>query len=269
MNEMTTCPKCGKMVIAGTKFCMYCGTKLTAESAPSGQQPLQSPQPQPVPQKKSSFSGVLIFFMLLLLAAGGYFGYRYYMDLQEKKQQEIEERELEIADSLENVRYEEQLRLEKLKLEEEHRIEDLNVFIASLYSCRGEYREKILKHYSSDLRSAYKSWSREDLEGPQALFFDKKWDDGCSVWVAVRNFKKEIVEASSPTDSIATVTVNVRFALYGTHDDEPYLDTDTHKDEFYLIYEGGEWKIDDFIRDGKSAKKRYRENSSDYGREIC
>lgn len=276
LNEMTTCPGCGKMVMSGTKFCMYCGARLSGTPQPQSPQP-QSPQPQssqplPTPPKKSTNWGARIigFLALVFIGTGGYFAYSVYSRHQAKiRQQEEEARELAIADSLEEVRYEEQLKMEKLKEAEEHRIEDLTVFISSLYSLRGEYGDKIVKHYSDDLRSAYRSWHREDLSGPQPLFYDKKWNDGCSKWVIIRNFKKEVAEAESPTDSIATFKVDVNFALYSAKDDEPYLESDSHRDEFHLIYEHGEWKVDDLIRDGKSSKQRYRDSSSDFGREIC
>ncbi len=264
LDAVTTCPACGKPIASGANFCMYCGKSI------SGNTPAPSPAPQP--EKKSSHTGlkILAFLFFIVLAAAAYGGYRFYSQRQEKiRLEEQKARELEIADSLAEVQYEEQLRLEELKKEEEHRIEDLKVFIASLYSYRGEYRDKILKYYSSDLRKAYKSWDREDLLGPQALLYEKKWDEGCGTWVNVRNYKKEIVEAESPTDSVATIQVKVTFALYSAYEDEDFMEDDSHNDVFHLIYEGGEWKIDDLVRDGKSSKEKYKNNSSDFGKEVC
>jgi len=263
LDAITTCPSCGKSISSGARFCMHCGSSVYG-TAPA-------PNPVAPPEKKNRHIAAKIFgtLFLIVLAAAAYGGYRFYAQHQEKiRLEEQKARELEIADSLAEVQYEEELRLEKLKQEEEHRIEDLKVFVASLYGCRGEYRDKILKYYSSDLRRAYRSWENDELQGPQALLFEKKWEEGCGKWNSIRNYKKEVVEAESPTDSIATVQVKVTFALYTAEDDE-FMETDSHDDVFHFIYEGGEWKIDDLVRDGKSSKDKYKNGSADYGKEVC
>lgn len=273
-NEMVTCPNCGKFVVSGTKFCMYCGSSITGEST-NGNASLQQPQApmQPMPPKKKMGAGTIALcvlgFLLAVAAVAGYF-YMSYTKEQERLRMEQEAREQAIEDSLEQVRFEEQTKAEEAKKAEEQRIEDVSVFVRSMYSYRGEYRNKIVKFYSSDLKSAYKSWHTDDefLIGPQALFFDKKWDEGCGTWVIVRNFKTEIVEASSPDENTAIVEVNVTFALYSAYEDEDFMQNDSHKDVLHLKYEG-EWKIDDLVRDGKSVKAAYRAGSSAYGREEC
>lgn len=260
--EILVCPSCGKPVARGSKFCMSCGADV------QGTAPVLEPEKPKVKHTGRNIA-IFLFLMLVVAAVAGYVYYGYTQE-QARIAQEKLDREQAIADSLEEVEYEAQLKAEKAKVEEEHRLEELNVFISSLYSYRGEYRNKIVKYYTRDLRAAYNEWEpTQELEGPQALLFEKKWDEGCGTWVIVRNFKKEIVSGSSPTDSIAEVIVDVTFDLYSAYEDEPYMESDSHKDIFKLKYESGEWKVDDLIRDGKSSKQKYRNGSSDFGREIC
>lgn len=260
--DISTCPSCGKPVARGSKYCMFCGVDVN--------NPSQTAQPVK-PKEKHTGRNIAIFLFLMLVAAAAA-GYVYYGYTQEQARiaQEKLDREQAIADSLEEVEYEARLKAEQAKAEEQHRLEELGVFINSLYAYRGEYRNKIVKFYTRELRAAYNDWEpTQELEGPQALLFEKKWDEGCGTWVLVRNFKKEIIDGTSPNDSIAEIAVDVTFDLYSAYDDEPFMESDSHKDVFKLKYESGEWKIDDLIRDGKSSKQKYRNGSSDFGREIC
>lgn len=264
-REMKSCPRCGNMVVSGNNYCMYCGEKLNPEAP-------DHVSSKGIGQRKSS-SGcagkVIAFLMVVVLIAGGVEGYLLYQQYKsDKYTSEKEIRQAYVEDSLEHVEYERQQNLEKLRIAEEHRLEELNVYITNLYSMRGKYCDKILKYYSDDLRGAYKKWTRDDLDGPQALLFDAKWDNGCVPWVTIRNFKIKIGECSSPTDSIATVNVTVKFTPYDASNDS-YMGKAVYEDRFQLKYERGEWRIDDFVRNGKSAKQRYLENSTDYGRERC
>ena len=266
---MVSCPKCGKLIMDGSHFCMYCGQNITG--VPSNMPNANIPQ-QPDEPKKSNTGKVIgiIFSLLLALAAIG--GYLYYSYVQKQEQLRIEEelRQEAIEDSLEQVLFEEQAKAEAAKKAESDRLEDVSVFVKSLYSYRGEYRNKIIRFYTSDLLSAYKKWHTDDeeLDGPQALFYEKKWDEGCGTWVIIRNFKSEIVEGSSPDEFTATVEVNVSFAVYSAYENEEFMQNDSHNDVLYLKYEG-EWKIDDLVRDGKSVKDAYLKSSSNYGRIVC
>lgn len=258
VSEMISCPKCGKMVMKGTAFCMYCGTNLNGEVKEE--------------KKKSGCGKVLgILFTLLLIGGAAAAGW-YYFHQREIIRLEMEEhdRQQAIQDSIDNALYELEREEEEARIAAEQRIEDLKPLIATLYSFHGPYRDKALKFYSFDLKNAYHSWTtKEELEGPQSIFFEKKWDEGCGTWVLMKNFHHSITDATSPNENTATFEVDVTFALYSAYDDQPYLQTIHHKDILDFKYEGGEWKIDDFTRDGKSAKKAYRSGSSMFGREIC
>lgn len=263
IHEMVSCPKCGKMVMKGTAFCMYCGQNMNGAVPPVE------------PEKKKKKSGVATFFKwffaILFLAAAGVAAY-YFYNLKETKRLEEEKilREQALQDSIDNALYELELKEEEARIAEEQRIEDLKPFVATLYTCHGPHRDKILRYYTADLRAAYNSWNAtEELQGPQALFFEKKWEEGCSTWCLMKNYKHAIVEASSPDETSAVIHTTVSFALYSAYDDQPFIQMQEHKDVLYLKYEAGEWKIDDLVRDGLSIKKAYNSGSLKYGREVC
>lgn len=270
---MKTCPKCNTINPANAKFCMHCGIDLSdiPDSVEEKKVEVSQPKPNPTPnntnsavkpRKKKPITGKIIaWLMFFVFVAGLVEGYLLYDQHQKSILREAEIARLqEQQDSIDEVLYQRELKQEELDRQEERRIEDLTVYIQNIYSMRGKYRYNIRKYYSSSLRSAYNHWEVDSIKGPEPLLYEKYWDK--PQWV-VRKFKPRIVEAESPTDSSATIIVDVKFDVYNSSDDS-CVGEDSHRDEFSLVYERGEWRIDDLIRDGKSCKKRYLENSTDF-----
>ena len=76
---MNNCPKCGKELPAGVKFCKYCGAELVVPVAPQIQQ-------EP-PTKKSSKT-LIIAIVAVLLVALIVLGVLFIPDLLDKKGEE-------------------------------------------------------------------------------------------------------------------------------------------------------------------------------------
>lgn len=256
LQTSNVCPFCGQQLNPGAKFCPNCGKSIGGDNAP-----------------KKNYVWWIVGAVVALLLIGG--GVAFYLINKQKEdeariQQERELRELALQDSLEEVQYQEQLLQQQEAEALQARKDEIRAFITSCYSYREQYMDKIKRYYSTSLLNASNSWiAPEGLNGPMPLFFEKKWDEGCGSWCETRNFKPTITEISTPDETSATVTATVAFDVYSAYEDQEYMESVSHSDVFHLIHEGGEWKIDDLIRDGSSMKQRYTSSSEDRGKEEC
>ena len=224
-------------------------------------------------KKQSGHWGLKFFFFLLFLGliAGAYFGYGYY---QQKVAEQIAAdsiaRQLAIQDSIAQAEYEAKLVEDSLKqVAAAHRVEDLEVLVGEIYNCRKGHPNDVVGYYSLGLKNAYLSWENENLQGPQGLLFERKWEGGCDNRLKIKNYQTEVLEASSPEDNAATFKVKVTFSIYDSVDDDSFVKDVAHTDVFKFVNEHGNWRIDDLIRDGLSVKSRYSSGSSDFGKETC
>lgn len=254
---MKICPKCNTKLRDEARFCDICGVELDKAHQ----------------ERKKSRAGLWMFlvFLFLLLVGGAYFGFAYYRQvLIHQAEEDMRARELAIQDSLDQVAYDEKCREDSLKqLEASHRVDDLQVLIGAVYNCRKSRPDDVVKYYSLDLKDAYRSWNNEYLVGPQGFLFEKLWEGGCQSNLKIKNYRTEFLEASSPSDGVATFKVKVTFSVHDSSNEDSFVKEVTHVDVFKLIKEVGNWRIDDLVRDGVSAKSGYRNGSSDFGKEEC
>lgn len=256
LQTSNVCPFCGKPLNPGAKFCSNCGKSIGSENAP-----------------KKNYVWWIVGAVVALLLIGG--GVAFYLINKQKAdearlQQEQELRELAMKDSLEEVQYQQELLQQQEAEALQARTDEIRAFITACYSYHGQYMDKIKRYYSTSLLNAVNSWSApEGLDGPMPLLFEKKWDEGCGSWCEIRNYKPTITEISTPDENSATVTATVAFDVHSAYEDQEYLESASHSDVFKLVQEGGEWRIDDLIRDGSSMKQKYSMGSEDRGKEIC